>query len=99
MLVKYDCKSDDVTYNKKRVPGNRMLKDVFMGAAQSVLDFNDGSLRAFYDVQRKKGIDHRSAKKNVARKVAAIALSVMRKGVHYRDDYEVKKEKTTTKKV
>lgn len=99
MLVKYDCKSDDVTYNKKRVPGNRMLKDVFMGVAQSVLDFNDGSLRALYDEQRKEGIDHRAAKKNLARKIAAIALAVMRKGVHFRDDYEVKTEQEPAKKV
>lgn len=99
MLVKHSCKSDGVTYNKKRVPGNRMLKDVFMGAAQSVLDFNKDSLRSFYDEQREKGVDHRAAKKNLARKIAAIALSVMRKGAHYQDDYEVKKEKEPTKKV
>ena len=98
MLVKYNCMSDDTNYGKKKVPGNRTLKDVFMGAAQSVLD-GESPLRSLYDEHRKRGLDHRAAKKNVARKIAAIALSVMRKGVHYREDYEVKKEQPTPKQV
>ena len=81
MLVKYDCRSDDVSYGKKRVPGNRILKGVFMGAAQTVID-REGDLLWFYKEQLEKGLDHRAGKKNLARKIAAIALSVMRKGVH-----------------
>jgi len=99
MLVSKEFKSDDVTYAKKRVPGNRLLKAVFMGAAQSVLDFNEGPLRSFYDEQRKEGVDHKAAKRNLARKIAAIALAVMRTGVHYQERYEVKNEKQPTKKV
>ena len=99
MLVKYDCKSDDVSYGKKRVPGNRGLKDVFMGAAQSVIEQKQKNLYAFYQAQLEKGLDHSAAKKNLARKIAAIALAVMRKGKHYQDDYEVKIEKQVAKKV
>jgi transposase len=91
MLVKYDCRSDDRSYGKKKIGGNLILKDVFMGAAQTILQ-GKSSLRKYYDEQLKKEVDHRAAKKNVARKVAAIALSVMRKGTCYRENYEEKKK-------
>jgi len=91
MLVKYDCRSDDTSYGKKKTRGNRILKDVFMGAAQSVLQ-GESALRKYYDDQREKEVDHQAAKKNVARKVAAIALSVMRRGKNYQENYEEKKK-------
>lgn len=98
MLVKYECKSDGVAYGKKRVSGNRTLKTVFMGAAQSILDFHkDGALYQIYEKKRKDGMDQRTAKKNIARKLAAIALAVMRKAESYQDSFEVKKEQKTKK--
>jgi hypothetical protein len=99
MLVKYDCKSDGVSYGKQRVPGNRELKNVFMGAAENILKHKQKGLYEFYQKQIEKGLDHRAAKKNLARKIAAIALAVMRKGVHYQESFEVKKENQATKKV
>lgn len=98
MLVKHELKSDDVVYGKKQVSGNRVMKNVFMGAAQNILDKDDGSLRKYYDDSRKKGIDHRAAKKNLARKVAAIALAVMRKKERFVEKYETKKKKKSALK-
>ena len=42
-------------------------------------------------------MDQRTAKKNIARKLAAIALAVMRKAESYQDSFEVKKEQKTKK--
>lgn len=94
MLVKYDCRSDDTSYGKKKTRGNRVLKDVFMGAAQTVLQ-GESPLRKYYDEQRAEEVDHRAAKKNVARKIAAIALSVMRRGKSYVENYEEKQSSKT----
>lgn len=98
MLVKYDCRSDDTSYGKMKTRGNRILKDVFMGAAQCALQ-GESSLRRYYDDQRKAEVDHQSAKKNVARKIAAIALSVMRRGTRYQESYEGKKKDSKTQSV
>lgn len=89
MLVKYDCRSDETSYGKRKTRGNRILKNVFMGAAQTALQ-GEGSLRKYYDDQKAKETDHQAAKKNVARKIAAIALSVMRRGARYQENYEEK---------
>jgi transposase len=95
MLVKYDYRSDDTSYGKKKTRGNKVLKNVFMGAAQTVLQ-GKSSLRKYYDDQREKETDHQAAKKNVARKIAAIALSVMRRGTLYRENYEGKNKSLKT---
>lgn len=98
MLVKYDCRSDDTSYGKKKTRGNRILKDVFIGAAQTVLQ-GKGALRKYYDDQLEKEVNHQAARKNVARKIAAIALSVMRRGTRYQEDYEEKKNNSKTQSV
>jgi len=93
-LVKYDCRSGGVSYGKKNTRGNRVLKNVFMGAAKSVLA-GDGFFRKYYDALREKGVDHAAAKKNVARKIAAIALASMRKGTRYKENYENQRKSQT----
>lgn len=90
MLVKYDQRSDDCSYGKRQTPGNRILKDVFIGAAESVLQ-RGSELKRIYDNTRAKGSDHRAAKKNLARKIAAIALAVMKRKSPYK---EQEKEET-----
>ncbi|MBI4402808.1 MAG: transposase [Deltaproteobacteria bacterium] len=42
MLAKYTNTSDGVVYSKKKVPGNRVLKNVFLGAAQKIIDNKKG---------------------------------------------------------
>ena len=94
MFVKYECRSGGVSYGKKNTRGNRVLKNVFMGAAKTVLAGN-GSFRKYYDGLREKGVDHAAAKKNVARKIAAIALASMRKGTRYKENYESERKART----
>jgi transposase len=86
MLVKHELMSDDQSYGKKRVNGNRVLKEVFMGAAASVL-LHGNALKKYYDDALAKGYDHRAAKKTLARKIASIALSVMKRKSKYQEKY------------
>jgi transposase len=92
MLVKHDCNSDGKSYGKVSTHGNSSLKNVFMGAAQRALD-TDRGLKKRYDQMRAQGVDHWTAKKQIARKIAAIALAVMRTKNEYRENYEIKKRK------
>ena len=85
MLVKHDQQSDGRSYGKVTIFGKMSLKTVFMGAALSVIQHDDGALRKFYDYQRLKGLEDRAAKKNLARKIAAIALTIMRTTEAYQE--------------
>lgn len=98
MLVKYDCRSDETSYGKRKTRGNLVLKEVFMGAANTVLQ-GKSSLRRYYDDQREKEVDHQAAKKNVARRIAAISLSLMRRGTRYQENYEAKQQVSKTRSV
>ena len=88
MLVKYDKRSDDCSYGKEKTRGNRILKDVFMGAAESVLQ-KGNALKQIYDDTKSKGLDHRAAKKNLARRIAAIALAVMKRRSPYKEQENI----------
>ncbi len=74
-LVRHPRQSAGRSYGSVRIFGNRMLKCVFKMAAQSSLKGN-GCLRQYYDALRAKGLADQSARNAVARKIAAIALSV-----------------------
>ena len=98
MLVKYTQESDGRTYGQKMVQGRRELKNVFVGAAQSVLQKSpNSSLRKYYDRLRSKGVDHDAAKFDVARRIAAISLSVLKHDKPYDDKYEEKKRRIDKK--
>lgn len=97
MLVKYLQESDGVIYGQKMAQGRRELKCVFVGAAQSVLQHGNSSLRKYYDRLRSKGVDHDMAKFDVARKIAAISLSILKHNKPYDDHYEEKKERINKK--
>jgi transposase len=71
MLVMHDKSSDGISYGKKKIRGNRVLKSAFMGAAQNVMN-GQSPLRKYYDGLMEKGLDRRVAKKNLARKIASI---------------------------
>ena len=92
MLVKYIDKSDGAEYGKRNVYGRRELKAVFDGAALTVLK-GDSALRKYYDRLRSNKIGHKSAKKAVARKIAAICLALLKGAGKYNDLYEVKRER------
>ncbi len=78
MLVKHDQQSDGKSYGKIKIMGRVELKEVFMGAAESILLTTNTSLRRYYDFLRQKGIAHHNAKMSLARKVAAICLAVLK---------------------
>lgn len=95
MLVKYTDESDGASYGKKMVHGRTELKNVFLGAALSVLKGESG-LRKYYDRLRSKGQNDRQARYNLARRISAICLSVMKNNREYIDRYE--EEDTEIKK-
>jgi transposase len=79
MLVSHDKNSDGRSYGKERKHGRSELKAVFLGAAESVIIHGkDTKLHQYYNLQVKKGLEPRTAKRALARKIAAIALAVMR---------------------
>ena len=84
MLVKHKCISDGVVYRTKTRYGRMELKNVFMGAADSNLRAKSG-LKRQYDELCSRGLDRRKARKAIARKLASIALSIMKKGGKYDD--------------
>jgi transposase len=84
MLVNHLKESDGVIYGVSRIKGRTELKTVFMGAATAVMMSNN-ALRREYDRSRSSGISHRDARKAVARRIAAIALMIMKTGRIYDD--------------
>jgi transposase len=94
MLVRHIQMSGGRIYGNFRVHGRRELRDVYIGAAESVLR-TDTSLRKYYDALRAKGVEHRDARIAVARKIAALSLSLLKNGDTYRDDYEEEQTRRT----
>jgi transposase len=94
MLVKHDCQSDGKSYGKISVFGKTSLKGAFMGAALDVIRRADGELYRYYEEQRRER-GEKAARKNLARRLAAIALAVMRSGKPYQEN---KPRKDTRKK-
>jgi len=97
MLVKYTQESDGKVYGRKMVHGRRELKNVFLGSAMRILK-GKSSMRSFYDRLRSKGLSDGAARYDVARKIAAICLSVMRQNRKYKDKYE-EEQKRLKKKI
>lgn len=81
-LVKHQRISGGRLYGSKRAYGNRTLKCVFKMAAHSALKSN-GALRHYYDAQRAKGLSDSAARNAVARKIAAIVLSLWKNSQRY----------------
>lgn len=98
MLVRHQQVSDGKTYGKKTIYGRSELKGVFMGAAISAV-MGSSSLRKYYDQLRSKGTDDRKARKAVARKIAAICLSILKNESKYDEHYEEKRRRELNKKV
>lgn len=87
MLVRHIQESGGRTYGYKRFFGRRELRNVFMGAAESTYRL-DNSLRDYYDSLRAKGYAHKEAKIATARKIAAIALCLLKNCDSYNDNYD-----------
>ncbi len=88
MLVRHIQMSAGKIYGNKRVHGRKELRDIFIGAAESAIR-GENSLRVHYESQRLKGAAHRDAKLSVARKIAAICLSLLKNNDTFKDDFDV----------
>ena len=86
-LVRYIDVSDGRIYGSRAPQGRAELKAAFMGAATTILAGTSG-LRRYYDRLRSKGVCHNDAKRAVARRVAAIALMIMKTGSKYDDHHD-----------
>ena len=96
MLVRHIQESGGRIYGNKRIHGRRELRDIFLGAAESVLRM-DNSLRDHYDIVRLKH-SHKDAKLSVARRIAAISLSLLKNNEVYHDDWEERLGKRTERR-
>jgi hypothetical protein len=84
-------------YGNKRVHGRRELRDIFIGAAESALR-TETKLREYYDGLRGKGLNDKEAKIALARKIAALCLSLLKNNDVYRDYNEHQIRRTQTRK-
>jgi transposase len=98
-LVRHLQISDGRVYGQRQSWGRPELKCVYMGAAESVLMTQDNGLRRHYDRLRSQGLDHRKAKKAIARKIASISLVVMKTGKPYNDQWEEKNKTIAARKI
>lgn len=87
MLVSHRLQSGGKTYGHARVRARADLKEVYMGAAETVLKTQKPKgLMKHYDQLRSKGLEHQKAKRSLARKIAASSLRLMRTGESYNDE-------------
>lgn len=87
MLVRHIQESGGKTYGHKRFFGRRELRDVFIGATESALRSNS-SLRDHYEAKRASGVSHKDAKVDLSRRIAALALSLLKNNNTYNDNYK-----------
>jgi transposase len=83
-LTRHRRTSGGRQYGTARAYGNRTLKCVFKMAAHSALK-GDGCLRVYYEALRNKGIGDKAARNAVARKIAAVTLSVWRNKKYFNE--------------
>jgi transposase len=76
-LVRHKRQSANRLYGSVRIFGNQTLKCVFKMAAHSALK-GKGCMRQYYEALRNKGCSDKAAGNAVARKIAAITLSLWR---------------------
>ena len=94
MLVKYTNESGGVVYGRRTIQGRRELKNVFIGAAETIIQKSRNTeLGKHYDRLRSKDLDHNAAKFDLARKIASICLSLLKHDKTYDDKHEEKTER------
>ena len=86
-LVRHQDVSDGFIYSKRTPQGRSELKNAFMGAAlKIVISPKENALKAYYrNLVIEKHLDHKKARKALARKIAAIALVTLKKEIKYND--------------
>jgi len=99
MLVRHIQKSGGRIYGNKRFHGRKELRNVFIGAAENAMR-TDSQLRDHYDALKAKGVDHKEAKLSLARRIASVALCLLKNNDKYNDNYDeyLKERKELRKK-
>lgn len=84
-LVKHKKMSGGISYGKRSPRHSRTLKSVFKTAANAVIyGRGENSLKDYYRyLINEKGYAPHNARNKVARKIATIALEIMRRGKYY----------------
>ena len=86
-LVRHKQISDGVVYGNKKGRGRPELKGLFHGASITVqVSYKHSSLHQYFENEQRKGSNVRDARVALARKIASIALSVMRTELTYRPE-------------
>lgn len=83
-LVRHQRISNKRLYGTTRVWGNRTLKCVFKMAAHSAIR-GDNALRMYYDSLRGRDVSDKNAQNAVARKLAALTLSLWRNNQRFNE--------------
>ncbi|MFC1667978.1 IS110 family transposase [Chlamydiota bacterium] len=84
-LVRHKQISGDREYGSEKIWGNRVLKCVYNMAAHDAIRGNNG-LSNYYKSLRKRGVNDKSTRSAVSRKIAAISLSLWRNDCTYKDN-------------
>jgi len=87
MLVRHVQSSGGVIYGNKKIGGRAEFKAIFLGAAENAMR-GETSLRDYYDALRVRGVNHREAKRALARKIAAISLNLLKNNETFKNDFE-----------
>lgn len=95
-LVRYMKMSDDKSYGSRKIHGRSELKSIFISASEGILS-GETTLKKYYDSLRSKGLDHYAARKAVARRLAAIVLTIFKTSKPYDDKFEEKKKRDLKK--
>ena len=97
-MIDQDYTLSQELIDQYRAEGFIKLKNVFDGAAVTVM-MGSSSLRRYYDRLRSKGIRHSHARRDVARKVSSICLSILKTGKKFDDNFEEKSKRKRKKQV
>ena len=95
-LVAHEKMSGGRSYGKRSPQYSREAKSVFKIAAMACIHLckEDSPFHRYFDLLRSKGIAEHNARHAVARRIAVVALGIMKSNKPFEDRWEVK----TTKK-
>ena len=94
-LVSHDQVSAGKSYGMKKSRGIRALKSLFINAAQNLISISQSQYgQQLYEQYEKKNPNNdKIIRRNIARKIAAIALVVMKKDEPFKQFHELKEKR------
>jgi len=82
-LAKHIKISGGRSYGKKNTRYSRIMKCVFKTAAMAAINADKNEFKTYYESMVSAGVHEHSARNAVARKIAVIAMAIMKKGQKY----------------